>query len=311
MADLSLIHSGDRPYNISSATPGPNEVAIQYCRPGQTGRVPKSKPLTAAASKDSHGPSTAAPQLVLRWQDNNEQRRVAFSATVARDSGIRGRGARKERADDQQKGQKVSTRQYLQIRERRGLVREILSRSRRSTETCSTRTCFRDGREASTDRVGRHCCFIEQEPGARSGQEAEYLFRRSILPEIGGLCCRDRKAEHLRTLLRKLAGTDLSYESVSKVKFAMKDMVKRMVAEEYLTTNIAEGLKTPKTATRSDRSRLRRVSLAEYVRAWTVLDERERIAFDLVTFCGLRESEAYGLRNGDLFQQGAIRVQRS
>jgi site-specific recombinase XerC len=144
-----------------------------------------------------------------------------------------------------------------------------------------------------------------------SGQEAEYLFRRSILPEIGGLRCRDLKAEHLRTLLRKLAGTDLSYESVSKVRFAMKDMVKRMVAEEYLTTNIAEGLKTPKTARRSDRSRLRRVSLAEYVRAWMVLDERERIAFDLVTFCGLRESEAYGLRNGDLFQQGAIRVQRS
>jgi site-specific recombinase XerC len=144
-----------------------------------------------------------------------------------------------------------------------------------------------------------------------SGQEAEYLFRRSILPEIGELRCRDLKAEHLRTLLRKLAGTELSYESVSKVRFAMKDMVKRMVAEEYLTTNIAEGLKTPKTARRSDRSRLRRVSLAEYVRAWTVLDERERIPFDLVTFCGLRESEAYGLRNGDLFQPGTIRVQRS
>src|SRR5262245_38409901 len=52
-----------------------------------------------------------------------------------------------------------------------------------------------------------------------TGQEAEYLFRRSILPEIGGLRCRDLKAEHLRTVLRKLAGTDLSYESVSKVRF--------------------------------------------------------------------------------------------
>src|SRR5215470_13661077 len=47
-----------------------------------------------------------------------------------------------------------------------------------------------------------------------TGQEAEYLFRRSILPEIGGLRCRDLKAEHLRALLRKLAGKDLSYESV-------------------------------------------------------------------------------------------------
>src|SRR5260370_38477142 len=88
-------------------------------------------------------------------------------------------------------------------------------------------------------------------------------------------------------------------------------MVKGMVAEEYLTSNIAAGLKTPKMARRSDRSQLRRVTLAEYLQAWTVLDERERLAFDLVTFCGLRGSEAYGLRNGDLIQDGAIRVERS
>jgi site-specific recombinase XerC len=143
-----------------------------------------------------------------------------------------------------------------------------------------------------------------------TGQQAEYLFR-SILTEIGELRCRDLKAEHLRAVLRKLAGTGLSYESVSKVRFAMGDMVKRMVAEEYLTANIAAGLKTPKTARRSDRSRLRRVTLAEYLRAWTALEERERLAFDLVTFCGLRESEAYGLKNGDLFQPEAIRVERS
>jgi len=144
-----------------------------------------------------------------------------------------------------------------------------------------------------------------------TGQEAEYLFRRSVLPEIGELRCRDLQAEHLRAVLRKLAGTGLSHESVSKVRFAMGDMVKRMVAEGYLISNIAEGLKTPKAARRSDRSRLRRVTLAEYLRAWKVLDERERLAFDLVTFCGLRESEAYGLKNGDLFQPGAIRIERS
>jgi integrase len=81
--------------------------------------------------------------------------------------------------------------------------------------------------------------------------------------------------------------------------------------EGYLGSNIAEGLKTPKSAKRSDRSKLHRVTLAEYLRAWSVLDERERLAFDLVTFCGLRESEAYGLQIGDLFERGAIRVQRS
>ena len=95
-----------------------------------------------------------------------------------------------------------------------------------------------------------------------SGQEAEYLFGRSIIPEIGELRCRDLKAEHLRAVLRKLASAGLSYESVSKVRFAMRDMVKRMIAEEYLVFNIAADLKTPKMARRTDRSRLRRVTLA-------------------------------------------------
>ena len=152
---------------------------------------------------------------------------------------------------------------------------------------------------------------MKTETGAGQPDRRPSICFGSILSEIGEMRCRDLKAEHLRAVLRKLAGTGLSYESVSKVRFAMGDMVKRMVAEEYLTSNIATGLKTPKTARRSDRSRLRRVTLAEYLRAWTVLDERERLACDLVLFCGLRESEAYGLKNGDLFEQGAIRVERS
>jgi site-specific recombinase XerC len=142
--------------------------------------------------------------------------------------------------------------------------------------------------------------FVEQvyipqkyEDGAwrdNTGREAEYLFRGSVLPEIGELRCRDLKADHLRVVLRKLASAGLSYESVSKVRFAMGDMVKKMIAEQYVTFNIAAGLKTPKTARRSDRSRLRRITLGEYQRAWSALDERERLAFDLVTFCGLRRS---------------------
>jgi len=65
-------------------------------------------------------------------------------------------------------------------------------------------------------------------------------------------------------VLRKLAAASLSYESVTKVRFAIRDLVKMMVAEGYLTSNIAEGLKTPKAAKRSDRSRLRRVTLVDY-----------------------------------------------
>ena len=108
-----------------------------------------------------------------------------------------------------------------------------------------------------------------------TGQEAEYLFRRSILSEIGELRCRDLKREDLVAVLRKRAQDDVCFESVDKVRFAIGDMVKMMIAEEYLTANIAAGLKTPKTARRSDRSRLRRVTLAEYANGmqarWRIL----------------------------------------
>lgn len=144
-----------------------------------------------------------------------------------------------------------------------------------------------------------------------TGQEAEYLFRRSILPAIGELRCRDLKAENLCAILRTLAHSGLSYESVGKVRLAMKDMVRKMAAEEYLSSNIAEDLKTPKIAKRSDRSRLRRITLPDYAQAWSVLEERERLAFDLVLFCGLRESGVYGLKIRDFLGRGALRIERS
>ena len=144
-----------------------------------------------------------------------------------------------------------------------------------------------------------------------SGQEAKYIFTNFILPEIGEHRCRDLKAEHLRAVLRKFAQSGKSYESVGKIRLAMKDMVRKLVAEGYLPANIAEDLKTPKTAKRSDRSRLRRVSLPEYKRAWSVLNERERLALDLVLFCGCRESEVYGLRIRDFIDRGALRIERS
>src|ERR1035438_8404873 len=85
-----------------------------------------------------------------------------LNATVARGSGIRGRSAGKARAHDHQESKEISTRQSMQIRKRRDLVREILSRARRSAKTYSARSMCRDERSASTHRAGRHYCFIKQ-----------------------------------------------------------------------------------------------------------------------------------------------------
>jgi hypothetical protein len=92
-----------------------------------------------------------------------------------------------------------------------------------------------------------------------SGADAEYLFRRFVLPRIGDSRCRDLKAERLRAILRDLASAGRDYAEVKRVRLAIKDMIRKMVAEEYLSVNVAEDLKTPKFAKRSDRSRLLRV----------------------------------------------------
>jgi hypothetical protein len=46
------------------------------------------------------------------------------------------------------------------------------------------------------------------------------------------------------------------------------------------------------------------VTLEDYCRAWSVLDERERLRFDLVMFARMRESEAFGLRCSDVTEEG-------
>ena len=51
-----------------------------------------------------------------------------------------------------------------------------------------------------------------------TGQEAESVLRRSILPEIGELRCRDLKREHLVAVLRKRAQDGVCFESVGKVR---------------------------------------------------------------------------------------------
>ena len=82
--------------------------------------------------------------------------------TVDSGSGVRGGNAGKKRVHVHEKSKKISTRQYLHIEQWRGLVREVLSSPRQSTETCSARSHFRDGRQTSACRVGRDCSGAKQ-----------------------------------------------------------------------------------------------------------------------------------------------------
>jgi integrase len=91
----------------------------------------------------------------------------------------------------------------------------------------------------------------------------------------------------------------------------LADICKSALAESYLTTNIAEGLKAPvKLVVKSSNGTKLRASLEQYAEAWKLLGERERLCFDLVMFAGMRESEAFGLWCGDVKEHG-VQIERS
>ena len=56
-------------------------------------------------------------------------------------------------------------------------------------------------------------------------------------------------------------------------------------------------------------------TLEQYAEAWSLLDERERLCFDLVMFAGMRESEALAIWCGNVAEDGihedGIHIERS
>jgi integrase len=154
---------------------------------------------------------------------------------------------------------------------------------------------------------------IKKESGdwrASTAKTAEYEIRRHILPELGPLTFEELEPSHLRSLLKDLAKAGLSEHPLKHVRGQLSEICRMAVAEGYLRTNISEGLNLPKNFVQRGIREQPTINLSDYHRAWLLLAERERLAFDLVLFAGLRESEVYGLQCGDIEAEG-IHVQRS
>ncbi len=83
----------------------------------------------------------------------------------------------------------------------------------------------------------------------------------------------------------------------------LTDICRSATAEGYLASNVSEGLKSPKKLLKSSEPK-QVATLEEYAQGWSLLDERERLCFDLVMFAGMRESEAIALWCGDITDQG-------
>lgn len=120
----------------------------------------------------------------------------------------------------------------------------------------------------------------------------------------------DLEAEHLRRLLRDLRDRGLGKTVLTHARWHCKAICKLAVSEGYLDRDVAEALDEV-TPTAQPRPKLT-VTAEQYQEAWRLLDEPERLAFDLVLFCGLRVSEVYALQVGDLMaDRNGLEIRRS
>lgn len=153
---------------------------------------------------------------------------------------------------------------------------------------------------------------VKRETGAwreNTAKESESEIRRHLLPDLADVSFDELTPSHPRAVLRKKAAEGLGRNALGHLTGYLKEIGKMAVAEGYLDHNVCEGLKPPKP--RRPANPKETVSLAEYAAWWEKLEERERLAADLVMFGGLRESEAYGLWCGDLSEDEGIWIQRS
>jgi integrase len=142
-----------------------------------------------------------------------------------------------------------------------------------------------------------------------TGKESTREIRLHLLSELGEFRFEELSPALLRNVLRKKAEQGLRRQVLNHLKGYLTDICQCAVAEGYLGTNISEGLKAPLKLTRPGDAKLI-VTLEQYAQAWRLLDERERLCFDLVMFAGMRESEAFALWCGDITKDG-LHIERS
>jgi integrase len=155
---------------------------------------------------------------------------------------------------------------------------------------------------------------MKTESGAwreNTAKESTREIRLHLLPDLGEVPFEEMTPSLLRTVLKKKAEQGLGKQVLNHLRGYLADICKSALAESYLTTNIAEGLKAPvKLVVKSSNGTKLRASLEQYAEAWKLLGERERLCFDLVMFAGMRESEAFALWCGDVKEHG-VQIERS
>jgi site-specific recombinase XerD len=143
-----------------------------------------------------------------------------------------------------------------------------------------------------------------------TAKESMREIRKHLTAELGEVRLEEFTAALLRALLKKKAEQGLGRQTLNHLRFYLTDICKSATAEGYLTNNVSEGLKPPAPKLLKPSEPKRVATLHQYAEAWVLLDDRERLCFDLVMFAGMRESEAFAIWCDDVAEDG-IHIERS
>ena len=105
-----------------------------------------------------------------------------------------------------------------------------------------------------------------------------------------------------RRLTDKNGRPRLGKEMLKKLRADVKWVCQKAKSKGYLSHAIWEGLDRP-AALKPTAPKLT-FTIPKFAECWGVLEERDRLAFELVTFVGLRESDVFGLKCGDVIAGG-------
>jgi integrase len=142
-----------------------------------------------------------------------------------------------------------------------------------------------------------------------TAKESMREIRKHLIPYLGEFKFADITAALLRAFLKAKAEQGLGKGTVNHLRFYLTDICRSATAEGYLMNDVSDGLKAPKKLLKPSGPK-EVATLEQYAEAWLLLSERERLCFDLVMFCGMRESEAFALWCGDVTDDG-VRIERS
>ena len=115
-----------------------------------------------------------------------------------------------------------------------------------------------------------------------------------LVSEFGDIPMREITLERLQQFLEAKAASGLSFSVVSHLRWELRAIFEMARSKGLVEHNPATCIYTPKTATREVNHRV--MSTSQIFDAVQVLPLRERLAFGLATFGGMRPGEILGLK---------------